>query len=119
MVNADVTYFYTNKCSHQQWTEVQEGIGYVFEKTLDCSKNDIKVIFLTHTLYVSTLLFHCLLWIQHVLVTSAIIRGQFITYFHIISYNIKIALFHDLTFWVKTPGYGKSSTCAGIMMQFV
>jgi hypothetical protein len=102
MVSADVTYFYPNKCSHQQWTKVQEGIGYVFEKTLAYPKNDIKVLILTHTLYVSTLLFHCLLWIQHVLVTSAIIRSQFITYFHIISYNIKIALSHNLTFWIKT-----------------
>jgi len=72
-----------------------EGIGYMFERKLDCPKKDIKVLFLTLTSYVSTLLFHCLLWIQHVLVTSTIIRDQFITYFHVISCNIKIALSHD------------------------
>jgi hypothetical protein len=34
---------------HGQWTKVQEGIGYVFEKKLDCPKKDMKVLFLTHT----------------------------------------------------------------------
>jgi hypothetical protein len=42
----------TNDYSHQQWTKVQEGIGYVFEKKLDCPKKSKEVPFLTHTYFV-------------------------------------------------------------------